>query len=184
MRSWWRLVALIIMVAFSFTMYPALADADMAGIFDSATNITDLDDDFDEILRRFKPKVDAHAAAGGFDSPAPHLACLSATLAGPGPVSWTGRLPVGRGPPQACARSIESASGVLPYRSVHPPYPEHYSPASTLLAASPPAPRFRQALPAVSNPPGSSSRLLASSDSPTPPRVHRQSQGKEHPWPR
>lgn len=101
MRSCWRLLALALALAsvFSFSVYPAEAGiSGISGIFDNRASFGDLDDDFDEMLRRLRPPA-ATAPSAAVDASASPILRLSVVLTGAELMSWTARPPADRGPP-------------------------------------------------------------------------------------
>lgn len=115
MPSWWRLLVALALIAFiSVTLYPASVDARFSGIFDNAAaSITDLDDDFDQMLCRLRPQGAANAAVTSFDAAAPHPLRVSSGFAGPGPVSWARRPAADRGPPMVASLTLSAARTLL-----------------------------------------------------------------------
>jgi len=99
-----RSLAFALMVVFSFTMFPSTADADFTGIFDNSTSVSDLDDDFDEVLRRLRPPAATDSADAVFDASATPTLHLPLFFSGAGSMSWTGRPPADRGPPAEVTR--------------------------------------------------------------------------------
>ena len=116
MPRWGRLLfALALIAMISATVFPPSVDADSPGIFNDGIGIMDLDDDFDEVLRRLRPEVVAHTSASLFDLAPPYAVHWFHGLAGADLGIWTGRIPADRGPP---ARSqISPTSIVLPVSS-------------------------------------------------------------------
>jgi len=106
----WRLLFVLALVAMiSATIFPPSADADSPGIFNDGVSLMDLDDDFDEVLRRLRPEVAAHTPAALFEIAPPHVVHLYHALMGTEPGIWTGLLPADRGPP---ARSQISSTSI------------------------------------------------------------------------
>lgn len=116
MPRWWRLLfALALIAMISAAVFPPSGDADSPGIFTDGVGIMDLDDDFDEAMRRLRPEVTAHTPASLFDLAPPYaLHCFHGPV-GAEPGIGTGRIPADRGPP---ARSqISPTSSASPASS-------------------------------------------------------------------
>lgn len=78
---------------------PPVDDADSLGIFNDGVSIVDLDDDFDEVLRRLRPEVSAYTPAAVLEVAPPPLGHMSHNVVGPDPGNRTGRTHADRGPP-------------------------------------------------------------------------------------
>lgn len=134
-----RLLALALIVAFSFTMFPVTVDADFSGIFDNATSVGDLDDDFDEVLRRLRPPAATDSAADVFDVPVRPTRHLPLVFAGAGSMSWTGRPPADRGPPAGLTRHpIHPAPPRVAPAARFQPDPPHVTLTLELASGPPP----------------------------------------------
>jgi hypothetical protein len=122
-----RLLALVLIVAFSLTMFPVTADADFSGFFDNTTSVGDLDDDFDEVIRRLRPPAAADSPVAVFNASVSPTLHLPFVFSGAGPMSWTGRPPADRGPPAGLARHpIHSAPPRVAPAPRFQPVPQHF----------------------------------------------------------
>jgi hypothetical protein len=101
-RCWRLLFALALVAIISATIFPPPVEADSLGIFNDGVGIVDLDDDFDEVLRRLRPEVYAHTPATILEVAPPRLLHHSHNVVGSDPGNWTGRLHADRGPPARC----------------------------------------------------------------------------------
>lgn len=137
-----RLFAFALMVVFSCTMLPATADADFTGIFDNSTSVGELDDDFDEVLRRLRPPAATDSSAAVLGAWAPPTIHLPLFFSGAGATSWIDRPPADRGPPAAATRHqihpapprVAPAPGfqpdLQPFPLASPESPAHHHPGS------------------------------------------------------
>ena len=96
---------------FSATIVPPPVDADSLGIFNDEVGIVELDDDFDEVLRRLRPDVSAYTPDAVLGLAPPPLLHMSHNVIGSDPGNRAGRPHADRGPPARCQLDPTSLDG-------------------------------------------------------------------------
>ena len=125
-RCWRLLFALALVAVISPTIFPPPVDDDSLVIFNDGVGIVDLDDDFDEVLRRLRPEVSAYTPAAVLEVTSPPSLHMSLNVIGSDPGNWTGRPHADRGPPARCQLdpTCLDASGCTTPAVRFDPFPE------------------------------------------------------------